>query len=714
MKKIYLSMLTVFPAYGEGLSENNHSTTSSSNPKRSRAAAGGGKNQDETYNAVFPEFMNRSGKIIVTADCSISSGVFNDCLIGVSREIGGNQNFTLKGTGPAGVAILTIEGEIPSQTGGGQGGQNNKNIILNLNKLTVEENARLIFDKFYATSASTVAVDNNSSLDVTLSAKKGNSSNYNTPAFTVVDQQDGDDAKGIAVRGRSALTVTGGDMLVGATEIYVGKDSAMKVISASNIGGEITSQAHTTNMGLIKVKKFNNGGEIKGPTQGSGIPIPGITIKTGIGIVDNYGVIEGEFNNTANSTLNLFTLDGKMGRVGKYTGNGKVNIHPSGATYGEHTIAETGSSNLNTANIMYDNGSNDFIEAKVDNNQKLTITKKDESINKFRSKLGGGERDLLDALDSMYNIYTYGGRSFLKEVANDSKDGLSSTYLTAPYAMLDTLKARFNPFNSNFDINLIGAGYAGNGIGLGGLGGINIYYKFNTKNNTFQVSIGYGYGALSNALNKYKTNLIGNIISVGLIDRLAIDNLELDLGFHSLNGIFNSNQTIDMGTKNISDPKGKAEFSIYNIDLDANVGYRINFGEYSLKPYAGANQTISIRDKTVQKGGGLGAYIPSIGIYNLYLIGGLENRYVFSNKNALTLNLNYQYMLLSSNEKINIQIKDKKVGIEAPYRHKLSLDLGGDFPIGENSGISVNAFYNTALISNVHSFGGKLIYSHKF
>ena len=707
-------MLTVFPAYGEGLSEHNHSTKPlSSSPKRSRAAAAasGGKNQDETYDKVFPEFMNRSGKITVTADCSISLSSFTDCFVGVPTG-GGNQNFTLEGKNPAGISQLTIEGKLPSQTSG----SSSKDIILNLNKLRVEENARLTFSGFYATSVSTINVTKNSSLSVALSSKKGTNPSYgNTAAFTVVDKQDGDDAEGISISGGSSLTVTGGNMLVGATEINVEKDSAIRVgASGSSSSDEITSQAHITNMGLIKAKKIKNGGEIKGPMSGSQMPIPGISLGSKPGVIDNYGTIDGEFVNESGSTLNLFTLDGKMGKInGKYSGSGKVNIHPSGATYGDHTIAGTGSSNL-TANIMYDNGSNDFIEAKVDtNNQKLTITKKDENINKFRSGLGGGQRDLLDALDSMYNIYTYGGRSFLKEVANDSQDGLSSAYLMAPYAMLDTLKARFNPFNSNFDINLIGAGYAGNGIGLGGLGGINIYYKFNTKNNTFQVSIGYGYGVLSNSLNKYKTSLSGNIISVGLIDRLSMDNLELDLGFHSLNGIFSSNQTIDLGTKNISEPSGSTEFSIYNIDLDANVGYRINFGEYSLKPYAGANQTLSIRDKTVQKGG-LGAYIPSIGIYNLYIIGGLENRYVFSNKNALTLNLNYQYMLLSSSEKINIQIKDTKVRIDAPYRHKLSLDLGGEFPIGENSGISIDAFYNTALINNVHSFGGKLTYSHKF
>ena len=708
-------MLTVFPAYGEGLSEHNHSTLSS-NPKRSRAAAAsGGKRNSETYDKLLPEFMNRSGNIQVTADCDISLGNYNDCFVGVPKG-GGNQNFTFRGND--GVTTLNIEAKLPNGT---SGTQNNRDIILNLNGLTVEENARLTLKGFYATSVSTLNVTKNSSLSVTLSTKKGTTSYGDTAAFTVVDKQDGDDAEGISISGGSSLTVTGGNMLVGATEINVEKDSAIRVGTNTSSGSgssnneEIVSQAHITNMGLIKAKKIKNGGEIKGPNTGTQKPIPGISTGSKPGVIDNYGTIDGEFVNESGSTLNLFTLDGKMGKInGKYSGSGKVNIHPSGATYGDHTIAGNSSSGLTTANIMYDNGSNDFIEAKVDtNNQKLTITKKDENINKFRSGLGGGQRDLLDALDSMYNIYTYGGRSFLKEVANDSQDGLSSAYLMAPYAMLDTLKARFNPFNSNFDINLIGAGYAGNGIGLGGLGGISLYYNFNTKNNTFQVSIGYGYGVLSNSLNKYKTSLSGNIISVGLIDRLAIDNLELDLGFHSLNGIFSSNQTIDLGTKNISEPSGSTEFSIYNIDLDANVGYRINFGEYSLKPYAGANQTLSIRDKTVQKGG-LGAYIPSIGIYNLYIIGGLENRYVFSNKNALTLNLNYQYMLLSSSEKINIQIKDTKVGIEAPYRHKLSLDLGGEFPIGENSGISIDAFYNTALINNAHSFGGKLTYSHKF
>ena len=709
-KKVYLSVLATLPAYSEGVPRNNHNHSPS--PLSSRAASNKKRNSSTDYDKVLPQELTTGGSITVQTDCTIASGTFSDCYVGIPAG-GGSQDFTFRGND--GVTTLTIEAKLPN-------GTSNKDMVLSLNRFNVKDNARLVLKGFHSTSVSTLNVTNNSSLSITLEAKKGNSPEYgDTPAFTLVDKQDGDDAKGISISGGSSLTVTSGNMLVGATEINVGKNSAMKVISASgsgNSGGEITSQAHTTNMGLIKVKKFNNGGEIKGPTQGSERPIPGITIKTGIGIVDNYGVIEGEFNNTANSTLNLFTLDGKMGKInGKYSGSGKVNIHPSGATYGEHTIAGAGSSNLSGAsgaNIMYDNGSNDFIEAKVDtNNQKLTITKKDESINKFRSGLGGGQRDLLDALDNMYNIYTYGGRSFLKEVANDSQDGLSSAYLTAPYAMLDTLKARFNPFNSNFDVNLIGAGYAGNGIGLGGLGGISLYYNFNTKNNVFQVSIGYGYGALSNSLNKYKTSLSGNIISVGLIDRLSMDNLELDLGFHSLNGIFSSNQTIYLGTKNISEPSGSTEFSIYNIDLDANVGYRINFGEYSLKPYAGANQTISIRDKTVQKGG-LGAYIPSIGIYNLYIIGGLENRYVFSNKNALTLNLSYQYMLLSSSEKINVQIKDTKVKIDAPYRHKLSLDLGGDFPIGENSGISIDAFYNTALINNVHSFGGKLTYNHKF
>lgn len=657
-----------------------------------------------TYDKLLPESINTGGDIKVTADCKYAPGNANskeDCHVGM-YDLGGLQNFTYSGDGN-----LTITTQLPT-------GKTNKDIILELATFTTDGKGQLELKEFHGVSVSSLNFQNGSSVTVNLKDQIGNSTYGNQGVFVIRDNFYNRQSQLI----QSTLKINNGNMIIGKTSFLISEHSTLEVSgnSGNNNGngmqsGKLSNQGHITNYGTIVAKSIKNGETV---TVGVGPP-PGITNQDVSGVIDNYGVIKGDIDNAAKGTINIHAFNGSLGKIdGQLDNKGTINIFIVGAKYGEHTIANANSTDVNKANIIYQNSSNDFIEAKMNGNDKINIIKKETKIVTFRQSLSSQGISLLDALDSHYNIYTYGGSDFIKNVINDTQKGVYSTYVSAPFTMLESMKPNFNPYSKNLDLQLIGNAFFGQNIGIGGLGGLNGAYTQNTNNHTLQYQLGYGYGFIVQNRTNYDADIKGHLMSLGAIDRISLgEKLELDFSLYSLVGIFNSLQNLKIASTNQSSSVSKTNFNMLHFGLDSLAGYKIQSRGFTLKPFAGLNQLFSMRNKALEDGG-LGAKIPSTNAYMLHLALGSETQYKFANQYLMYSRFGYEYRIFNTQQNLNVGLNGVNLLLYTPFIHSLSFNIGGEIPIGKNSILNISGFYKGAPIESIHYLGGNISYRHNF
>lgn len=669
--------------------------------------------QASTYNNVLPALINTSGNIEVTANCKYAPNTSpmvggkhkEDCYVGF-MDNGGYQNFSYEGHGS-----LSIQAKLPQST-------TNKDIILTLSKLSVN-GGTLFLQNFHGVTTSNISLSN-ASLDMTLIDEKTNAASQSgygkTPVFILIDDLYNQQPSRMM---RSKLLVKNGDIILGKAYLFIDEFSsitAMKDSSTNSPGTHTTptikSQAHIVNHGCITATTLKNGESI---SIGSD-RFPGIGNQSIGGTIDNYGLIVANVDNSANGTINFHSLNGKMGSItGSLTNtNGTLNIYVVGARYEQHSLVGTGSSGLDKANIIFDNNAFEFIAATMDSSkEKITITKKENNVWAFRQSLNKTQKGILDVLDSRYNIYTYGGSDFLKKVINDTQKSIYSTYLSAPFAMLDNMKPKFNQYNTKLDLKLIANGFFGSDIGIGGLGGFNINYGVVMGKYIVHYELGYGYGAVSNERKNYNADTKGHIISFGAMNHSKLPNeFETETKIYSLMGFFDSLQSIKVADSNTTSSLSKSSFNIFNLGVDTHVGYKINFGDLSIKPFMGFNQTLSIRNKLTEKGG-FNAVIPSTNSYMMYLSTGVENRYLFSDRKYIYAKLGYEYKMLNTRN-LTINLDGINVIFTTPFANKFMIDMGGEFLFKATSLIALGVSYNTAITQDIHYFGGNLTYKFKF
>lgn len=666
----------------------------------------------QAYDNVLPESINTGGTVNVTANCKYApgngGGVKEDCLVGFG-DGGGFQNFS-----HAGGESLAIQANLPT-------GKSNIDIIFTLTKLSVDGGSGLFLRGFHGVTVSEANINSGSLLVAELEDKKGSSRYGDTPVFVFRDDPYGQSAS--RIDNGSGLQVQNGDILIGKTKLYIGHFSSLEAIKrqGTNSAGNsvqnptIKNQAHITNYGRIVADTLKNGESI---TVTGGTPPPGISNQDVSGVIDNYGVMDiKNVDNQAKGIINLRSLDGYLGYVTGMLDNssGKLNIYVAGARYGEHIIAGTGSTDIDKANIIYGDGASDFITAQIaTNGAKITISKKQDRISAFRQGFNGSQRSMLDVLDSRFNIYTYGGGDFVKKVVNESQKGVYSSYLSAPFVMLEGMKPKYTPYSTGLDLKLIANGFFGSDVGVGGLGGLNTSYGARINNHNIQYQLGYGYGLINNAQKNYDANIGGHIISLGARDGFTLgDRLEVDASTYALMGLFNSMQTIKIASSNLTSPTSKTNFSIFNFGADASVGYRRNFGIFSLKPFVGLNQALSIRGKLAEKGG-FNSAVPMTASYMAYLSAGLENKLMLANERFVYTKIGYEYMVINTQNNFAINMDGTNVFFKTPFTNKFMLDLGGEIPFGRASLITLGAFYNNAIVESIHHFGGNVSYKLQF
>ena len=662
------------------------------------------------YDGFFPPYLG-SGNITAKTNCSYAENQ-QDCYFGYDRSGLRQHNVEHR------YGTSNIVGKLGSED------KNNKNMDIYFNNFKIN-NGRVNVTKFHTMLISGgLNISDNSNLSIDMEPKylptdgsAAASPEYgDIPKFIFFDFLYGEANNN--VRHRSTLKIEGGNLVIGKTKITIDETSAIEVIKKNQIGGEICNRGHIINYGKIETEKLYNGFNansncIEGVTTG-------ISSQNVSGRIDNYGVISGEVLITESSTFVFHSMNGKMGSIvnQNFTNacssnqqcNTKLIVDIAGASYGQHTLLAQGS--LDTASMRYSNASEDFITASVDgtSKEKIDIGLKQNIVRAFEETFKDSKKDILNALNKRYNIYSRGGREFVLKSVDDVTRGVLSNYVTTPLSLIDTLKPSLVAYNSGVNAGLIGAGFFGDDIGIGGMGGIQVNISIPSNNNIFQTQLGYGYGSLKNNSGISDSAVNANLIMLSLMDLISINNIEVYLGGHLSIGFLKTTQYLAFDKITYDYSTANAKFNLYSLNLDSNVGYRFKFSNYSIKPFIGLNQEVYVQGKFYESGGlkinsnGNTSYIP-------YALLGFENRYELTNKNALFAKMYYEHMILDT--KFIVFSNQEKVALTSPYASRLGLELGGDIAVNNNMFIYLGGFYKTN-IGSIHYLGGNAAFRYLY
>lgn len=667
------------------------------------------------YDKFFPPHL--TGNITATAktNCSYASANKDDCFFGLDYGSGLQRSFEYDGEGKN--TSLNVTGSL------GEASSTNKNMDMYFSYLKVVNTGNMSVDKFHTIIvSSSMTLDNHSTLILNMEDKDSTRG---------VEPKYGNDAKLIftdflygssnnTISNHSKLEIKNGNLMLGATTLVIDKTS--KLIISRNKGagkiqkrnakanntGDIYNRGHIINNGYINVETLHNGFSHQGV-------IPGINLENTSGRVDNYGFIDGSILNDAKSTFVFHSMDGKMSKVGSMDNkaNGNVIIDVDGVSYTTHKLVNNGDQDMN-ATIRYSSGASEFITATMSstNKQDLEVSLKKDTVEKFEEGFNGTKKDILNALDSRYNIYSKGGSRFILKAVDNITNGISNNYIAAPLALIDTLKPSLIIGNDGVRVGLLGAGYFGSDIGIGGLGGISINYNLASNNNVFQAQIGYGYGSIKNNSDISNNSINANLVMLSLMNQTSLNNnLDIYTGLHSSVGFFNAMQYIDFNNVSYS-KRADSSFNLYSINLDFNLGYRFKFGNYLIKPFLGLNQEVDIQS-SFSENGGLAINANGHTNYTPYALLGIENRYELLSKSIIFARVNYERMLSDVLNKVIVYSDKEKITLTSPYENKLGIEVGGDIMVNNNIFIGINGFYKTNVYA-IHYLGGNASFKYVF
>ncbi|WP_147290015.1 hypothetical protein [Helicobacter didelphidarum] len=540
-----------------------------------------------------------------------------------------------------------------------------------------------------------------------------------------------------------SIEINGGSAKFGAiTNIGYDSNSVSLLDNAStatfiNNGGNITINGNFTNGGFTSSTCYKS--FVSGNTCGGGILINNggtITINgsltsegNGLGVSDDgyaylgsfqpssiqlYGgtlQVNGDVTNKDGSTLTFGAYNGIMGKIeGNLTNEngGKIIVDIRGANAGNHTLVTGDKNGWDTNSVQIVGGTNnEFLNVDKQSEGQINIVLNQNAITAFQTQLTQNQSGILNALDSQFsNIYSFGGGSFLKNVANNIADTLYSSYVATPLAMIDWLKSNlalseYRQMNNTLSVSVLGGGLGGKALGIGGLGGLHIGWDFMRSNHAFRTHIGYAYGNAQYNLTHAQATTQSHLVQVGLSDVITLRNIEVVLGAFGSSGFFSTERN---STFTDEATRALGQFNYNQISVDSSIGYRLSNGVFSLKPYIGLAQYLNIHNQ-IAESGDLTLQSKANFAYILSGVVGIENRY-WLRGGSIFLGASYEYMLVNTHKNMAFELgaNHDKLMFQAPLQHKVALRVGGDAVVGRNMLLGFEGFYKNSL-QDIYYYG---------
>lgn len=427
-------------------------------------------------------------------------------------------------------------------------------------------------------------------------------------------------------------------------------------------------------------KLTNQQGKENINTQNSSVQIYGSTLKVDKGM-----------ENDSFSTLLFGAYKGQMGKLeGDLTNNGRVVVDTTGIGMGVHElITGTIQGNANF-DIIFKNGSNEFINANMQNGT-LHIEADSTKINAFKSTLSHNEKSIINALDTQLNgIYTYGGSTILRNVSYNTEQGLKRNFINMPLAILDSMQSSFMRFSDTQTLNLaaFGGGIISDGIS-GGIGGIQAFYNIDINSHLLAAHFVYGYGTTQQSSDVYTGALQSHALGFTLIDRILLGVVSMDIGLRGAFGFFTMQDMLNFSGVSM---KLGGNFNAYNLQADITINYPIEMQNFTLTPSIGLRQSAIIESayknaSSMQlQNNGYTNHITSLAL-RLNAEYELEPVSIFAN-------MIYDQNLYNSINSITIALNNQNITLDSmPLTYSINVDSGVNWQINSNMQTSLQAFY---------------------
>lgn len=657
-----------------------------------------------------------------------------------------------------GTSSLTIESTTP------QNNINQTQSILYMGKLSVGTNSTLLLKDFHTISIQKgVTVHSNATLNITMQKGKINASEFG-PSSKIIFSRGAD----IYLSSGAMFQASNMDFFILDSMVSIQNGSTMNVESSTiriqnslqnhgtlklqgsvwNVGqsgngislatsnfinteGNVTIQGDFHNGGKPTADTQNNWWQNDAPSPGGGnlinyggqIHITGKltneqgkeNLSTQDSSVELYGgslKVDGGMTNDSNSTLVFGTYNGQMGKLeGDLTNNGKVVVYTSGVSMGKHELI-TGKISGNTDfDIVFKSGANEFISANMQNGT-LNINADSTKIKSFQSTLSSNEQSIINSLDLQLNgIYTYGGSTLLRNVAQDTELGLKNSFITMPLAILDSMQSDFISLSNTqtLSVDAFGGGIIASGSSGGGFGGVRAGYNLGVDSNLLAAYFAYGYGRVGQSSDLYSGTLQSNVLSVTLMDRILLGKVFVDASMFFALGFFSMQDMLDFSGTSM---KFLGSFNSYNLQANVALNYPIAIQDFTITPFFGLRQSAVIQSAYKSEGS---MQIQDNGYTNniTSLLFGINADYAL-NSSSIFLNISYEQSLYNSSKHTQVLLNNQALLIDTmPLKYGVAMNTGANLQINGNMRTNFQAFYKMSK-SLSHIVGLQANFSYQF
>lgn len=472
--------------------------------------------------------------------------------------------------------------------------------------------------------------------------------------------------------------------------------------------------------------------------------------------------------NKSGSTIIFGAYNGTLGQIkGNVTNTGAILVDSKGLSLGKHTFIQ--GTLTNQGSLSLTQATHDFLTiALVDSNTAITITHNDTALQDFYTSLGD-DSQILHALEQVFDqnhkgsIYTYGGRSELSQLINDTKDTLATDQAT-PLAALESLQtthlvgaplppqvlAKLNtsqekvrlayntlaysrnrqnmprsyaPYQNALlatpsyayapqrrvalDMRALGGGVFGK-YGAGGLAGLEAGASTQLYGHNLRLSGSFLYNTLGQNLTNTSTKSSTYAFGLSLSDTIAWGGLELDVGLLGSLGSFETQSSITMAGLD-----SRTSFLAHRIMGEVALGYRFFMGSVFVKPYASVRQYLFTQHSPRTTSGaitpqGYTDYMINIGF-------GAQGGVAFSafrGVGILTARADYEPHLYNSKQESTISLNGSSVAITLPYNDRFTLGVNAQYQLTRST-MGLELFYTRAF-GGMHALGGSAMLSYRF
>lgn len=472
--------------------------------------------------------------------------------------------------------------------------------------------------------------------------------------------------------------------------------------------------------------------------------------------------------NKSGSTIIFGAYNGTLGQIkGNVTNTGAILVDSKGLSLGKHTFIQ--GTLTNQGSLSLTQATHDFLTITlVDSNTAITITHNDTALQDFYTSLGD-DSQILHALEQVFDqnhkgsIYTYGGRSELSQLINDTKDTLATDQAT-PLAALESLQtahlvgaplppqvlAKLNtsqekvrlayntlaysrnrqnmprsyaPYQNALlatpsyayapqrrvalDMRALGGGVFGK-YGAGGLAGLEAGASTQIYGHNLRLSGSFLYNTLGQNLTNTSTKSSTYAFGLSLSDTIAWGGLELDLGLLGSLGSFETQSSITMAGLD-----SRTSFLAHRIMGEVALGYRVFMGSVFVKPYASVRQYLFTQHSPRTTSGaitpqGYMDYMINIGF-------GAQSGVAFSafrGVGILTARADYEPHLYNSKQESTISLNGSSVAITLPYNDRFTLGVNAQYQLTRST-MGLELFYTRAF-GGMHALGGSAMLSYRF